>query len=239
MSLFKEYEPQIREQAVQAYPLEGIWLVTKAGCAQVENIHEDPENHFRVGIADMSRALSEGLLAIVHSHPDQENVPSAADMQGQINTAVPWGIVTAGAEGCSPIRWFGHETPPLLGRPFVHGITDCYALIKDFYLLKKGVELPEFPRSWGWWNHGQDLFMEGFAKAGFRRISQEEARPGDVWLAKIRSNTVNHGGVLVENDLMLHQMGTSTRPVDAARKSAREPISRYLSHIHIWLRYEG
>lgn len=237
--MFDKYEKKIREQAAKAYPEEGVWLITKKGCRQVKNVHADPLNHFKVGIADLAKANSQGLLAVVHSHPDRPNVPSAADMRGQINCAVPWGILTSSADGCTSIRWWGGEPAPLIGRPFVHGVTDCYALIKDYYKVERGVDIPEFPRDWNWWNEGEDLFMQGFESAGFRKISQLEAQAGDVWLARMRSPVVNHGGILLDGALMLHQIGNPNKPVDESRLSAREPMSRYLDHVHIWLRYAG
>lgn len=236
----KEDELLIRQQAAEAYPLEAVWLVTGSGIRQVENIHDEPESHFRLSREDVIKAEIEGLLAVIHSHPDREDVPSAADMRGQIATDVPWGLLSCDAEAASPIRWWGtEERPPLVGRPFVHGVTDCYALIRDFYWLEKGISLPEYPRDWQWWDQGQNLFVEGFERAGFKRVKSEEAKPGDVWLAKIRSKVVNHGGILLDAGLMLHQIGSPKHPVDHSRLSAREPIGRYLQFVTHWLRYEG
>lgn len=237
--MFEQYESQIRAEAQITYPLEGVWLITNERCEQVENIHEEPAERFRVSKGDLARAYAKGLLAVVHSHPDRENVPSEADMQGQINTGVPWGILTSTADGTTTVRWWGGpERPPLIGRPFVHGITDCYALIRDYYWMEKDIDLPEFPRNWMWWDDGQDLFMEGFPQAGFRKIPPEEARPGDVWLAKIRCETINHGGILLDEGLMLHQIGSPLSPIDTSRLSAREPFSRYQRFVEVWLRYD-
>lgn len=236
--MFSEYEKQIREQAQAAYPNEAVWLITAEGCRQVDNQHEDPANHFKVSRADMIRAMTEGLLAVVHSHPDRPDVPSSADMSGQINTAVPWGILTSTADGVGRIRWWGGDRAPLLGRPFVHGISDCYALIRDYHFLEMDIDLMEFPRDWEWWNNGEDLFMDGFDKAGFVRVAPNEVQPGDMWLARIRSPVINHGGIFLGGGLMIHQIGNPGNPVDHSRLSAREPISRYLPHIAIWGRYQ-
>lgn len=238
--MFEEFEPQIMAQAIQTYPLEGVWLITKAGCRQVENTHENPEKFFSVSEADSRKVMSEGLLAVVHSHPDGYAAPSASDMQGQINTAVPWGVLSTDGVASSRIAWWGKGAPkpPLVGRKFRHGISDCYALIKDHYEIAKGVELPEFPRDWEWWEKDQNLFLEGFPQAGFVRIDASEARPDDVWLAQIHTDTVCHGGILLENDLVLHQI-CSRNAVDDSRLSVREPLFRYQKYITHWLRYVG
>lgn len=238
--MFDEYLEQIRAEAIEAFPCEAVWLITAAGCARVENIHEDPENFFSVSEQDTRRALAAGLLAVVHSHPSNVAAPSASDMQGQINTAVPWAIVATDGVACSDLVWWGPGAPagPLIGRGFRHGTADCYSLIRDYYRLEKGITLREFPRDWLWWEQGQTLFVDGFKEAGFFRIDADEARPGDVWLAQIRSDTPNHGGVLLEDELALHQPGGKV-PVELSKLSVREPIFRYMRHITHWLRYEG
>lgn len=237
--MFPQFETQIRTQAVETYPKEGVWLITAKGCRQVENIHEAPEKFFRVGTRDLARANAEGLLAVVHSHCDQPEVPSASDMVGHQNTAVPWGFLSVGAEGASRIRWWNDKKPaPLLGRTFTHGISDCYALVRDYYRMEHGIDLPIFPRDWGWWNEGLDLLTEGVSTAGFLPIPSEEVREGDVWFAKFGGPVPHHCGVYAGNDLVLHQLGAPSAPIDDTRISAKEPISRYTRFICSWVRYK-
>lgn len=239
--MFKQYEARIRREAAEAFPQEAVWLITEAGCSRVPNVHADPEAYFEVAKEDTCRALAEGLLAVVHSHPSGVPAPSAADMQGQLDSGVPWGLLGTDGVGSTGIHWWGDGAPvaPLVGRTFHHGITDCYALIKDYYLLERGVTLPEYPRDWRWWEKGQDLFSEGFRAAGFRVIDQQEVREGDVWLAQIGSKVVNHGGVWLGQDLCLHQVCSGSQPIDTTRVSRREPVFRYLPYITHWLRHEG
>ncbi|MBC7198134.1 MAG: C40 family peptidase [Pseudomonas balearica] len=238
--MFDAHFDQIKAQAIEAFPREAVWLITKGGCQQVENVHEDPENFFSISEAGARRAMSAGLLAVVHSHPSNIAAPSAADMQGQINTAVPWGIVATDGVVCSDSVWWGPgvEMQPLIGRGFRHGTADCYSLIRDYYRLKRGVTLQEFPRDWLWWEAGETHFVDGFPRAGFVRIDEDDARPGDVWLAQIRSDTPNHGGILLEDELILHQPGGKV-PVELSKLSVREPVFRYRRHITHWLRYAG
>lgn len=240
MTMFPEFIEQIRAEAADAYPKEAVWLITPGECRLVKNTHEDPERYFRVEPKTLAAAINRGLLAVVHSHPDGDAVPSEADMDGQVATAVPWGLLTTDGRTSGEIVWWGRgaDKAPLIGRRFRHGVTDCYALIKDYYELEKGIELPEFPRSWRWWESGGDQFLEGFPKAGFVRIDQADAKPGDVWLAQIGSPVPNHGGILLEGGMALHQIG-SLKPVDESKLSTREPVFRYLPLITHWLTYVG
>ncbi|WP_339118579.1 Mov34/MPN/PAD-1 family protein [Halomonas sp. BMC6] len=235
--MFKKFAEQIRAGALAAYPNEAVWLITTQGCQQVENVAARPAETFRVAKVDMVHAQAVGLLAVVHSHPDYPDCPSEADMRGQLASGVPWGIVATDGEQTTPIRWWGHDgRPPLVGRGFVHGIADCYGLIRDYYAESHGITLPEFPRSWEWWRNGQDLYRDGFAAAGFRMIEQHEARPGDMWLAQLRSPVPSHGGIVLEHGLALHHP-CGRLPVDDSRLSVREPLGRWLPHITHWLRH--
>ena len=239
--MFEHYRDAIQRMALEAYPCEGVLLITLAGARVVRNTDPDPENAFRISTADWQQAMAEGLLAVVHSHPDGPDCPSAADMQGQRDTAVPWGIVACwGGERCSLPFWWGEGVPtdPLIGRGFRHGVTDCYSLIRDYYQQELAIALPDFPRDWEWWRHGQQLYQQGFAEAGFSPVSQAAIRPHDVFLCQIRCDTPNHGGIYLGSGLALHHL-TARDPVDASRISRREPISRWQNHITHVLRHHS
>lgn len=241
LQLFPEYVEQIRREALELYPEEGVWLITKEGCTQVENVHEDPEQFFDVKAADVRKAQASGLLAIVHSHTNGLHYPSADDMQSQVNTAVPWGLLTCDGEASSRIIWWGSNDPDqvddLLDRTFCHGTSDCYALVRDYYLVKFGIVLKDFPRHWKWWEDS-DLLREGFPKAGFS-VVKGEPKPGDVWLASFnsREQRLNHCGVLLDNGLTHHHPGAGS-PINTTKKATIEPIYRYLPHIIHWVRHK-
>ena len=238
--MFDEHYAKIKSQAIAGYPQECVWLITNAGCRKARNIADEPEKTFRVSKAAMIKAQADGLLAVVHSHPDFPDCPSESDMRGQINTGVPWGIIATNGNECTPIIWWGDGVAlaPLVGRGFRHGVTDCYSIIRDYYQLERGITLPEFPRNWEWWMQGGDLYSCGFKGAGFVPIDARDAREGDVWIAQLRSPVPNHGGVLLDRGLALHHP-SSHLPVDPSRLSVREPIARWQSHVVLWLRYQG
>lgn len=229
---------KIRAEAVSGYPLETVWLVTDDGCQQVHNLSESPEITFAVSQKDLAGALARNLRAVVHSHPDGFAAPSGEDMSVQLALGVPWGVLSTDGVSASEIAWWGKgvEPPPLIGRPFRHGITDCYSLVRDYYSMELGIELPEFPRNWLWWETGRSMLLDGFRTAGFQEVPEDQVGPGDLWFAQINSPTPNHVGVLLEGDLMLHQVG-ARKQVDLTKRSARAPISRYRHLITHWLRH--
>lgn len=237
--MFDAHTDTFRQGAIDAYPEERVWLITQDGqCKHVNNCADDPTSTFRVSKRQMATAQSKGLAAVVHSHPDYPACPSEADMIGQLNTAVPWGIVATNGNDATQPTWWGGDTPkaPLDDRPFIHGVSDCYELIRDYYESERGITLQSFPRSWNWWRDGQNLYLEGFGQTGFERVDIADAQTGDVWLAQIRSDVPNHAGVILDNDLILHHPA-ARQPVDHKRRSRIEPIMRYMQYITHVVRY--
>lgn len=197
------------------------------------NESEDPEEHFLLS------TIPDDAQAVFHSHPNGPFYPSKLDMEQQYATMIPWGIAAYSSIE-SGVFWWGDDVPipELIGRPFRHGVTDCYALIKDFYKLQHGVDLPEYPRSWEWWDEGERLYEDGFTSAGFVEIDSSLIEPGDVFLAAIRSPTSNHGGIYLGNGLILHH--TAGRGgYDKMRLSNVEPGSRWFKFLSKVLRYEN
>lgn len=220
-----------QEHAIAAYPQESCGVVLPHRYLPMPNLHETPNTHFRL---DEAALIGLDVLAVLHSHPGGPAHPSRADMEQQAAMDIPWGIIATDGVGTLPPVLWGDFTlgTPLLGRDFVHGVYDCYSLIRGYYWQERKIKLPDFPRDDEWWAElGEDLYVENFARAGFRRIAQEDVLTGDVWLGPVASRVVNHGGVLLEGGLGLHHLHR--------RLSSREPVLRWRRHITHWLRYVG
>ena len=63
---------------------------------------------------------------------------------------------------------------------FFHRVLDCYTLVRDYYHRERGIELLDFEREDDWWHKGQDLYMQGFERAGFAPLArgEEQQRAG-------------------------------------------------------------
>ena len=217
----------MKTHALAEYPRESCGIVVDGVYFPLPNRAADPERNFRIDDADYIEH-ADRIEAIVHSHPDGPLHPSAADMRGQIASAVPWAILAADGERCSePLIWGdGAPVPELIGREFVHGVTDCYALVRDYYRTIIGIVLPEFPRDDEWWVKGQNLYLDHFGEAGFSVVPLDDARVGDVVLMTVLSPVPNHAGVIFEPGTLLHHL--------PRRLSRREPLGlwhRQIVHI--------
>ncbi|MFJ9451514.1 C40 family peptidase [Herbaspirillum sp. NPDC101397] len=220
----KSTERAIRAHAVQEFPRESCGLVIKSGrmtkYIPCSNAAATPEEHFRLPKEEYAAAADQGeILSVVHSHPNVPALPTPADLDACEEGGIPWHIVhvskdDAGAVVAGEIHSFapsGYEAP-LLDLPFVHGVHDCYSLIRRWYKRERGIILPDFERKDGWWNDGTtNLYMDNFRKAGFVEVPDgvSDLQVGDVIFMQIRSkNHPNHAAVYVDaqRQLMMHHM---------------------------------
>lgn len=243
-----------REHALRDFPKEACGLVVDGAYLPCFNYAIEPEKDFVIAGELWKKLTEEGreIQAVVHSHPDGPMYPTPRDMQGQIDTAVPWVILaTDGTDVAPPVIWDSEGEPaPVLGRTFIHGVADCFCLGRDVYRLGREkleaqgvtgwpldpVSFPDWPRRDGWWEADGDLpaenlYLDHFQANGFRIIPASEAQPGDAFLIAIRSDKPNHCGVYLGNHLIMHHL--------PSRASRREPIGIWARAVHTWLRHEA
>jgi len=232
--VFNKCRADAEAHARAEYPREAVGLVVsvrgKPSYVPCRNQSEEPD-HFILHPEDYVAAEDLGdIVAVVHSHPDAGPEPSLHDIASHSVGRIAWWIVGL-QDGA--VTW--HEMPaagemPLEGRAFVHGVIDCYTLIRDYYRLERGVTLMDFHRKDDWWHSGENLYVENFTKAGF--VEVDTPSNGDVILMAIGSPTPCHGAIWLDGDILLHHL--------YSRLSCREVYgAAYRERTTHILRYEG
>lgn len=198
----------IQDHAAQVYPNECCGLIIQIGRKQryipCSNTADKPQDHFRIPPEEYVAAADQGEIQfIVHSHPDATSRPSVLDRAQCEATGLPW-VIISWPEG--DIRMLAPEgDTPLIDRHFVHGIWDCYSLVRDWYQQERGIELANFEREDEWWTRGENLYMRHYAEAGFYAHSGP-LEIGDVILMQYKADETNHGGVYLGDGKMLHHL---------------------------------
>jgi len=200
----------IRAHAAREYPREccGLVIVERGRERYVpcRNLAVSASEHVIVSPEDYALAEDRGeILSVIHSHPDYPATPSALDKTSCEASGLPWTIISWPSGDLHTFAPSGYQAP-LLGRPFAHGVLDCYQLIVDWYWQYRGVALLQFTRRDDWWLSGGDLYMQHYAEAGFSPRPDDEFEIGDVIVMQIRSPVANHAGVYIGDGLMLHHL---------------------------------
>ncbi|CAI2922626.1 C40 family peptidase [Serratia entomophila] len=225
----------ILAHAEAEYPYESCGVVVQSGRRQryvpCRNLAPEPSEQFSLAPEDYVEAEDSGeVIAIVHSHPDATTQPSQLDLAQCDLSQVPW-IIASWPEGDVRQIMPTQGIKPLLGRPFVHGIWDCYALVRDWYAQERDITLPNFERTDCWWGRGENLYMKHYAEAGFV-LASGEMQSGDVVIMQVRADEPNHAAVYLGEGVIIHHM--------YGRLSQRVPYGGYwLARTIITLRHKG
>ena len=169
-----------------------------------QNIAATPDEHFVLSGWDKVENQGE-VIAIIHSHPITKPEPSAADLVACEKSELPWFIVNPNTEAWGYCEPTGFRLP-YVGREFVHGVVDCYSLVRDWYAREYGIELRDYDRRDQWWDHGQNLYLDNFAKEGFSKIEVKEVRRGDLILMNLVSPVPNHAAIYLGDQQGLHHV---------------------------------
>ena len=206
MNDYTQILPEAIKHAAECYPRESLGFVIinrgSLNYMRATNKSEDPDM-FVSDAAEFAKISSAGaVVALVHSHPNSSSKPSLKDQQSHSVSGLDWIILGLDGETILPAV----AKPSLLGREFVHGITDCYSFISEWYSQNLGLDLPDYDRDFEWWSKGQNLYVENFESAGFVEVVGEPIN-GDVLLMQIGSPVPNHAAVFVDGKIEHHLYG--------------------------------
>ena len=185
------------------------------------NLSAESDEYFILDPEDYIKGSNLGeITAIIHSHPDTPPVPSQADKMSCEQTKLPWHIVNPKTETWGYYEPCGYKAP-LLGRPWVWAVTDCWSLIVDWYKEVKGIELLDYERPTRIEEFTDDPVFERYLPSrGFRLLKPDEPlMNGDVLAMSILGKGLNHVGIFIDGDVLHHS---------ADRLSCREPYNPWL-----------
>ena len=186
-----------------------------------KNLSTYSQQCFIIDPNDFIKAEESGnILAVIHSHPVTPPIASQADKISCENSELPWHIVNPKTEQWGYYEPSGYK-PPLIGRHWVWGITDCWALVRDWYKETKGIVLRDWDRPTTPEEFIADPMFERCAwRTGFRQLRPEEKlQNGDLLFMSIMATGLNHVAIFLDGDVLHHL---------ADRISCKEPYNQWL-----------
>lgn len=238
-----QVEKQMIKHAQSEYPNECCGYIVNDKYIPSKNIADDPLNFMRFDPRHTARFKN--IQCMIHSHVDyikdgkkyHTGHASKPDMISQMKHQIPYGIVHLNHRN-TPQRvfYFGDKLPvqDLKGRPFIHGLYDCYGLVRDYYRKELNIILKNYPRDFGWWNipGNSSMLLDYFEDAGFvdKQITLDNIQKNDVFYTNIMGHTVNHCGVYTGNGLLLHHL--------YGRLSLEVPLMIYKNNVSKIIRHK-
>ena len=186
-----------------------------------KNLSNYSQQCFIIDPEDYAKAEDSGkVLAVIHSHPITPPVASQADMISCEESGLVWHIVNPKTEQWGFYKPSGYK-PPLIGRHWVWGITDCWSLVRDWYKENLGITLRDWDRPTTPEEFIQNPMFEKCAwRTGFRQLRPEEKlENGDLLFMSIMATGLNHVAIFLDGDVLHHL---------ADRISCKEPYNQWL-----------
>ena len=195
--------PEVFEHAQREYPNEccGLAVVFKGRLKYVPCTNSLKGDAFLIPSEEYAAAEDLGeVVGVCHSHPHHLPEPSPADVVACESSKLPWLIVSLVSNTYKQIEPTGYK-PPLIGRPFYHGVLDCFTIIQDYYREELGIELATPRRDFEWWRHGQNLYLDNYRDWGF--VEVKDLQKHDVILMQNGCDVINHGAVYIGDGMIL------------------------------------
>lgn len=183
-----------------------------------ENIDSDPVNHFMID-PDAHVSLTETFnnLCIYHTHhgenaigqlSDHDVISSKATKSPMLMVDTHYGYIDyfdPASINPYPLRdnpYTPGDVEFYLGWEWRFERSDCYALFRNYYRGRLGIELNDYPRGASpadvtlpTWN----LFTDNYEREGFRKLDHDEPlRDHDVILMCLIGNQVHHCAIVVD-----------------------------------------
>ena len=187
------------------------------------NTHPCPEENYRL---DGKVLFTHNVKAICHSHTNNNIHPSYDDTAVMVSMPQYEYYILINDR---LIQYSRDNPTPLLGREFVHYTADCYGLIRDYYYTM-GIILKEYPRSYKWWENGQDVYRDGIASSGFVLVTDGTIIEGDCLLMQINAPVPNHAAVYIGDGSIIQHF--------CDRLSRKDELERWKKYIVGVYRYE-
>tara|TARA_R100000234_G_scaffold33603_2_gene19757 strand:- start:504 stop:1208 length:705 start_codon:yes stop_codon:yes gene_type:complete len=204
------WKEKAKEYSEKLYPKEACGLVAIIKGKKVfypcKNVAESTMEFFALDPDDYADCENQGeIIGIFHSHPVSSSIPSEVDILSCNYLKMLWYIYSNKDDSWNEITPKENLTNPLIGRKFVWGVQDCWSLIYDWYLLNKNITLKKWTRPKSLKEFENNPLFEKCSKdTGFKEVTNQELKIGDVMLMEGMYNKLSHVALYIGDSTILH-----------------------------------
>jgi proteasome lid subunit RPN8/RPN11 len=232
-----EFEEVFKALTLEAWPREACAVCTEDKVFSIENISLE-EDSFELCPVDLAKVWQElggsfELTYIWHSHCSTKQktlldlrTPSEEDLELHEKTKIPLLISAYNGQTYFPSVEFPKrldDKAPLLGRPYVCGISDCGTLITDLYARELGISLTyKFKPAYLHLSNWPKAVAEFLELNGFKQV-ETWPQPYDLLVIPFLNRAEAHG-VMVSSD--------GENCFDQKEVSGLFPIENYINLPH-------
>lgn len=174
------------------------------------NTSGNKSKHFSISPSQYLKATLKGkIIAFYHSH-NSENDFSDYDKTQSEKHNVKFILYSVGNNSFSeytPQKFL----PSYVGREFQIGVSDCFTLVRDYYLEECGIEINNYYRDYSWFIKNPNSYEQFYQKEGFVEVfagpitDTSGFKKHDTILMKCLGKIFpTHAGMYVGNGLILH-----------------------------------
>ena len=189
------------------------------------------EEHNKIHLAQREgklviREAEESVVAIVLKKTDDSVSKLELEERTELNDSKILFVTVGSSKNISevfiPNEYF--ENAKYEGRPFLHGLFDCYTLIQDYYKREFNIFLPtNMQRNWNWWSQGENLYVDNAKYHRFEEVT--DIKKHDVLVMKIGSPVPNHGAIYLGDNKILHHAAGRFSTIQTLTNSYKQKIS--------------
>lgn len=201
MYILKDTREDMLDHAAACYPNESCGYIIDRKYVPCTNVHNNPDKQFKIGYKDVVRCERLGEIeAVVHSHPNGSSKPTTYDLMQMSMGDVPW-VIVAYPEIDIKVYAAKVYKAPLINREYIHGVLDCYSIVRDYYSRELDIQLDNFERQDCWWESASSasLYADNFKSQGF--VEVQDLQRHDVILCRVQpTEHINHALIYLGDD---------------------------------------
>lgn len=118
----------------------------------------------------------------------------------------------------------------LIGLSYVEEKNDCFSLLVNYFWQVWGIRVPNFARPSRFWEYPNMDIYDQWRMTDFEQVFDQRYQIGDAVLMPILARTNNHGGVIVEDNQILHHLPNRLSSVEPFKPKWADRVTVHLRH---------